>query len=424
VRFERVQKNHWWREYTELATLFFLHAMAMGMWFVPLGSVLDAHGLSELKPAAFATSGISAFISPLIFGALADQRYSPVKILRGLTLCTAGAMTLAATAIGQKWGTVPILALMQLHSLFSAPTFGITTTIVLSRLTDAKREYGPLRATATFGWMVGCWIISALNFDGSAGAGYSGAIVWVVVCAFTFVLPAVDPAPSATPLNWRQRLGLDALSLLKNKDTRTVFIAAAIYNVPLCAFYPYTPTHMKDLGLDHTTALMTLGQVTEILAMFCLAGLFTHWRLKWIFLAGMGFGIARFVACAVGGPTWLLIGVTLHGFAYTLYFITAQIYLEQRIPAAWRARAQALLTLMLCGVGNTVGYFGCGAWKGANTSGATTDWRLFWSGLSVAVAVIWLWFWWSYRGRPGASPALPVSPTVPPGTPVQPEAGV
>ena len=174
---------------------------------------------------------------------------------------------------------------------------------------------------------------------------------------------------------------------------------------------------------------MRITSVSIILAaMFCLAGLLTHWRLKWIFLTGMGFGVVRFVACAVGGPVWLLTGVTLHGFAYTLYFITAQIYLEQRISAGWRARAQALLTLMLSGVGNTVGYAFCGTWKGANTTGLATapvtDWRLFWGGLAGAVAIIWLWFWWSYRGRPGANPSIPMAPEVPPGTAIQPESGL
>lgn len=423
MRFRSVQKNHWWRDYTELATLFFLHAMAMGMWFVPLATVMDAHGLSDLKPWAFATSGISAFISPLIFGALADQRFSPVAILRGLSLCTACTMTLAATAIGYDWGKVTILLLMQLHSLFSAPTFGITTTIVLSRLRDAKREYGPLRAMATLGWMVGCWIVSALKFDGSAGAGYSGALVWVMVAAFTYVLPSIPPPPVTGALRWVQRLGLDALSLLKNKDTRTVFVGAAIYNAPLSAFYLYTPTNMKALGLTATTAWMTLGQVTEIIAMFCLAGLFTHIRLKWIFLAGIGFGVARFVACALGGQYWLLVGVTIHGFAFTLYFITAQIYLEQRIPAAWRARAQALLTLMLSGVGTTIGYLGCGAWMRANSGSGQPHWAVFWWGLAGTVAVIFVWFLWSYRGKPGTSLSTPLTPSVPPGTPPQPESG-
>jgi hypothetical protein len=35
----------------------------------------------------------------------------------------------------------------------------------------------------------------------------------------------------------------------------------------------------------------------------------------------------------------VLAGVSLHGFAFTLFFITAQLYLDQRVDPAWRARA-------------------------------------------------------------------------------------
>ena len=38
---------------------------------------------------------------------------------------------------------------------------------------------------------------------------------------------------------------------------------------------------------------MTLGQVTEIVAMFSLAYLFLAVRLKWIFAAGLTFGVLR-----------------------------------------------------------------------------------------------------------------------------------
>ena len=30
-------------------------------------------------------------------------------------------------------------------------------------------------------------------------------------------------------------------------------------------FYPYTPPHLRELGLQHTSAWMTFGQVTEII---------------------------------------------------------------------------------------------------------------------------------------------------------------
>jgi MFS family permease len=90
-------------EYAELITLFFIQGAALGMWFVPLSPVLDAHGLHAIKPYAFATSALAAFISPLIFGAMADRHASPVKVLRGLALATAVAMALASTAIRQGW---------------------------------------------------------------------------------------------------------------------------------------------------------------------------------------------------------------------------------------------------------------------------------------------------------------------------------
>ena len=147
----------------------------MSIWFVPLSTVLDAHGLHAIKPFAFATSALAAFVSPLIFGAMADRHASPVKVLRGLAVATAVAMALASTAIKFGWNPWLVLALIQLHALCASPTWSISSTIVFARLADAQKEFGPVRAMATLGWMAGCWLISALNADTSPSAGYSGA---------------------------------------------------------------------------------------------------------------------------------------------------------------------------------------------------------------------------------------------------------
>src|ERR1017187_8681248 len=90
-------------EYAELIALFFLQGAALGMWFVPLSTVLDAHGLNAIKPFAFAASALAAFVSPLIFGAMADRQASPVKVLRGLALATATTMALASMSINLNW---------------------------------------------------------------------------------------------------------------------------------------------------------------------------------------------------------------------------------------------------------------------------------------------------------------------------------
>ena len=391
-------------EYAELVTLFFIQGAALGMWFVPLSMVLDAHGLNAIKPFAYATSAIAAFISPLIFGAMADRHASPVKVLRGLSLATAATMALASAAIQLRWHPWLVLALIQLYALCASPTWSISSTIIFARLADARKEFGPIRAMATLGWMVGCWLVSALGADTTALAGYSGAAVWLVVCAFTFFLPELETPKSAEHLSWHERLGWDALILLKHPDHRVVFVTVALFAIPLCGFYPYTPIHLRALGFQYTSAWMSLGQVTEIIALFALGALLVKWRLKWIFACGLGLGVVRFVSCALNHQAGVLAGVVLHGCSFTLVFITAQIYLDQRVEAAWRARAQALMSLMNSGVGNLTGYLGVGWWFHGCTGPAGTHWPTFWSGLAVAVVVVLAYLLAAYRGKP-AQPA-------------------
>ncbi|MCZ7635154.1 MAG: MFS transporter [Verrucomicrobia bacterium] len=297
-----------WIERGELTALFFLHGMALGTWFVPLSRVLEAHGFGAIKPLAFATSALAAFVSPLIFGAMADRQAAPVQVLRGLALATAAAMALAATAIRWQWNPWVTLALIQLHALCSSPTWSISNTIVLARLTEPRRQFGPIRAMATLGWMAGCWLVSALGADASTVSGYTGAAVWLGLAAFTYVLPSVTPPATAGRLTVRQRLGLDALALLKKSDNRVVFLTTALFAIPLAAFYPYTPLHLRQVGFEHTTAWMSLGQVSEIASMLLLAGLLSSWRVKWILGLGLVFGVLRFALCAMDSRTWLLAG--------------------------------------------------------------------------------------------------------------------
>jgi MFS family permease len=194
-------------------------------------------------------------------------------------------------------------------------------------------------------------------------------------------------------------MGWDALALLKNRDHCVVFITAALFSIPMAAFYPFTPPQLQELGLTHTSAWMTLGQATEMIAMFALAGLLTHWRLKWIIATGLGFGVLRYALCAVNGKAWLLAGISFHGCAFTLVIITAQIYVDQRVEATWRARAQALMALMTSGVGNLAGFLGTGWWFAECTKPAGTRWSLFWGGLAATAALVMIYFLATYHGR-------------------------
>ena len=384
-------------EYAELVILFFIQAAAMSIWFVPLGGILDANGLHVIKPYAFATLALAAFVSPLMFGAMADRHVAPAKVLRGLATATALMLLLISAAIQYHWNAWLILTLIQVFYLVYAPMFSISTALVLARLQDARKEFGPVRAMATLGWMGGALLIGGLNLDRSAYTGYLGAAVWFLVAVFTYFLPALPIPPSAERLSWHERLGLDALTLLKNRNVRVVYVTTTLFSIPLCAFYPYAPTHLHDLGFQRTSAWMSLAQISEIAAMSALAWLLHNWRLKWIFACGLGLGVVRFALCAVNTDAALLLGIALHGASFVLVFITAQIFLEQNINPGWRVRAQALLTLVNGGIGSLAGYLGSGWWFNGCTHDAVTHWPVFWGGLTVVVGGILVFFLATYR---------------------------
>jgi MFS family permease len=270
----------------------------------------------------------------------------------------------------------------------------------MARVREPEREFGPIRAWATLGWMAaGCVVSWVLHADTSTLSGFAAAATWLLGACWTYALPVVPPPDFVAGRTWRDVFGLEALELFTHRDHRVVFIIAALFNIPMAAFYPYAPLHLREVGIEQATAAMALGQISEIIAMFALARLLGGGRLKPVFLAGIGFGVLRYALFATNSQFWLLVGVSLHGFAFTLYFITAQIYLEQRAPARLRARAQALLAVMVGGFGNLAGYLGSGWWKHVNTVGGSTHWPVFWGWLSFSILLVFGIFALFYRGQ-------------------------
>ena len=134
-----------------LATLFFCTAMPMGMWGVLLANVFTAHGRGHLVPWVFATTSLAAFISPLFVGALADQKHSPVLLLRWLTALTSVALLITCSSLAWGWSDAAVLTCAQVQALVATPVWSVASSIVFSQLHDAKQQFGPLRAWATTG---------------------------------------------------------------------------------------------------------------------------------------------------------------------------------------------------------------------------------------------------------------------------------
>jgi len=390
-----------------LAGVFFLQAQAIALWFVPFSGVLKSHGLGALTPWAFAASGVAAFISPMVTGSLADRHLSATLLLRYLALGMATMLSVTFWGIQAGWHPGVILALIQLLQFVSAPTWGVTSMLVMAQLPNPSRQFGGLRVWGTYGWMLAGPVISwGLHADGSTTTGFISVVAWLGVAVFTFFLPKRPPEAARVPVQFKNLLGLETFSLLKDPQHRALFLTAGLFSIPLAAFYPYTPLHLQDLGLEDVSAFMSLGQITEVLAMYALAPLLVRCRLRTLFICAIGLGIARYGLFAMDAKWPVLAGVILHGVCFTLFFIPAQIYIEHRIPKELRFRAQALMTLLVSGFGNLFGYLGCGALKAWCTSGTQTQWPLYWGTLGCALVGVAVYFNAAYRGGPAGAGEL------------------
>ncbi len=244
----------------------FLHGTALGAWFVPLGSVLDQAGMHSIKPYAFAASAIAAII-PFV---LRSDGRSLGPTTQGLAMgqfSRGRDGSLVALAIEQRASSWLVLLLIQIQSLFSSPTASLIGSIVFLAI-----DWNPsVRSDSILGddWMDG-WLLGgeSLRNGHEPPCVLPQRSVWIVLACFTLRLPHHNSTlTQGHQLTLRERFGWDAIVLLRNHDHRVVFLTAAMVAVPFAAFYPYSPSQLKDLGFDRVASWMSIGQVSEVMAL-------------------------------------------------------------------------------------------------------------------------------------------------------------
>ena len=149
-----------------------------------------------------------------------------------------------------------------------------------------------------------------------------------------------------------------------------------------------------ESGVDRAAAIMTLGQMSEVVFMLLLPLLFMRLGIKWVMVIGMVSWALRYVLFAYGvnslGPVMpaLLAGILLHGICYDFFFVAGQIYVDRTFSNETRARAQSFLALVTLGIGTAVGSLFANAVYVSNTVSATAhDWKAIWTVPAVMAVV-------------------------------------
>lgn len=385
--------------------VFFLQGMMLGFWLPALTNILTARELGAWVPTVFMVMPICSLISPLIGGALADQSISANRLFAWSAIIAAVALGSAFAALDWGWHPLCFVGLMTFWALLFAPSFALLTTISLTHLSDGERMFPLVRMGATVGWICAGLLTSfAFQADVSPVAGYAGAIASLLIGLAAFGMPHTPPL-GLKHTSLRDRLGLDAFKLLRERDHAVFFAVTALFSIPLSAFYMYGPEFLKVLGDEHPTGTMTLAQGLEVVSLVFLGSVITRFRVKTVLSVALGLSVLRFAMSAVAGTNeqigWHIAGIALHGLCYTFYFITAQVYLDRRVEPAMKGRTQGLLSMISAGLGPLVGALFCGWLRQTCVMPDGSGWEWFWGLLAMMIAGCLAIFLLFYRGLGG-----------------------
>ena len=200
--------------------VFFLQGMAPGFWLPALTNILNARGLGAWVALVFIVPPVCALVSPLIGGALADQRVAANRLFAWSSLLSAGALFAAFGALDAGWHPWWFVGLLGFYSLVSAPAWGLLATISLTHLPEGERQFPLVRLGATIGWILAGLMTSyVLRADTSPAVGYASGVTRLIGGLLAFRLPHTPPLGRGT--SWKSRLGLDAFTLRSTKGSRS-----------------------------------------------------------------------------------------------------------------------------------------------------------------------------------------------------------
>ncbi len=373
------------KTYVQLSVMMFLQFFIWGAWFVTLGTHLGSIGFTGSQIGyTYLMNNIAAIVSPFFVGMIADRFFSSQKVM-GVLHLFGGFLMFAFSDITTAGALIGGLLL---YNLSYMPTLALVNTISFNQMNSPDKQFPKVRVWGTIGWIVAGLVITFVLANSFAEVEKSSvpmkmaAVAAIVMGLYSFTLPNTPPQNVGKNVTIGEILGLKALRLLKERNFLIFVLCSLLISIPLAFYYNFTNLFLNELGMQGAAAKQSMGQMSEVIFMMLMPWFFVRLGVKKMLLVGMLAWVVRYALFAygdLGAAAWMLyVGILLHGVCYDFFFVTGQIYVDQKAPKDVRASAQGFIALITYGVGIGLGSILSGNVVDAFTKDGVKDWTGIW----------------------------------------------
>ena len=268
-------------------------------------------------------------------------------------------------------------------------------------MTNVTKQFPLVRVFGTLGWIIAGLVIGFLNWEKEGvlqNTFLMTAIASAILGVKSFTLPDTPPTHKTNEKkSIGQILGLDSLSLLKDKSYLVFFITSILICIPLKFYYNFTNQYFNEIGMEKAASVMSLGQFSELILMLVLPFFLIRLGLKKTLIFGMIAWALRYVLFSYGnvdeGFWMLIVGVLLHGICYDFFFVAGQIYTDEKAGEEVKTSAQGLITLATYGLGMFIGSYLSGIIVDKFAENGGHDWTSIWhypAGMAVVIMILFI----------------------------------
>jgi nucleoside transporter len=377
----------------QLMSMMFLMFFGWGAWYGQMSKYLldNLHATGDQVGNAYTTFAIASIFAPFFVGLISDRFFAAQKVMGFLNIL--GGVILYFLSLERNPETFfwYILA----YTLCFAPNLALSNSIAMNQMSNPEKEFPSIRVTGTIAWIVVTNIIGFYALGDKVAIFEIAMYTSFLLGIYSFTLPDTPPKGDKNA-SVAQILGLDALKLFKDRSFLIFFISSILICIPLSFYYAMANPSLTDSHMSNVENKMSLGQASEVIFMLLIPVAFVRLGVKKMLVVGLVAWIVRFLCFGYGdgiSSEWILyIGIILHGVCYDFFFVTGQIYTDQKAGEKIKNSAQGLITFATYGIGMGIGSKLSGIVLDYYTVNDVKDWQSVWMVPAAIAGVVLLLF--------------------------------